>query len=94
MAVSGHAVWQYQVALVALGAGWNFLFIGGTTLIASRSDERDGPRLQGINDFVVFAAMASASLSAGNLLHNLGWAWTNLTALLLLALITAMLLRR
>ena len=50
-------------------------------------------RVQGINDFAMFATMAVASLSAGALLDSVGWVWTNLAALALLALVVVALLR-
>ena len=93
IAASGHAEWQYQAALIALGAGWNLLFIGGTTLIATASDPAEGPRLQGLNDLVVFGAMAFSALLAGALLQNVGWVWTNLLGAALLVLIPVALLR-
>jgi MFS family permease len=93
IATSGQTAWHYQGALIALGAGWNLLFIGGTTLIATECATQEGPRIQGINDFVVFGAMAISSISAGSLLYFTGWVWTNLAALLLIGLIVATLLR-
>ena len=87
MAVSGHELWNYRFALVALGIGWNLLFVSGTTLLATvcRGDEL--LRAQGFNDFAMFATMAVASLSAGALLSSIGWAAMNLIALALLAMV-------
>jgi len=93
IAVSGNEVWHYRLALILLGIGWNFLFVGGTTLLATRGSGHGARRVQGINDMVIFGTMALASLSAGSLLHVLGWVWTNLAALSLLALIMVFLLR-
>jgi len=93
IAASGHEVWHYRASLVLLGVGWNLLFIGGTTLIATMCTDQDAPRIQGINDGVVFGAMAMASLSAGGLLQTVGWFWTNIAALLLIVLIVTMMLR-
>ncbi len=93
IATSGHDVWNYQVSLVLLGVGWNLLFTGGTTLIATLCPDRDAARIQGINDFVVFGTMAVASLSAGGLLQVVGWFWTNVAALILIVLIVVMMLR-
>jgi len=93
IAVSGHEVWHYRASLVLLGVGWNLLFIGGTTLIATLCTDRDAPRIQGINDGVVFGSMALASLSAGGLLQTVGWFWTNVAALVLVVLIGVMMLR-
>jgi len=93
LAVSGQEIWQYRYALIALGIGWNLLFIGGTTLLATVCNRNEMLRVQGINDFVMFATMGIASLSAGALLDGIGWVWTNLTALALLALVVVALIR-
>lgn len=67
------ALMHYWVALVLLGVGWNFLFLGGTTLLtqAYRSSERF--KVQALNDFSVFALQALAALGSGVLLANIGW---------------------
>ena len=64
---------HYWGALVFLGVGWNFLFLGGTTLLTQsyRSSERF--KVQAINDFTVFGLQAVGSLSAGVLLATVGW---------------------
>jgi MFS family permease len=64
---------DYFGALLFLGVGWNFLFLGGTTLLAQsyRSSERF--KVQAINDFTVFGLQAIGSLSAGLLLATIGW---------------------
>lgn len=93
LAVSGQEIWQYRYALIALGIGWNLLFVAGTTLLATVCNRDETLRVQGINDFVMFATMAIASLSAGALLDGIGWRWTNLTALAMLALVVVALLR-
>ncbi|MGI9344440.1 MAG: MFS transporter [Gammaproteobacteria bacterium] len=92
-AVSGHEIWQYRFALITLGVGWNFLFVGGTTLLATVCRGDEGRRVQGVNDFVMFATMAAASLSAGALLDGVGWVTTNLIALALLMPVVFGLLR-
>ena len=74
-------------ALIALGVGWNLLFVSGTTLLAIVCSPQELLRAQGFNDLAMFATMAVASLSAGALLSSIGWASMNLLALLLLALV-------
>jgi len=93
LSVSGQEVWQYRSAMIALGVGWNLLFVAGTTLLATACNRDEVLRIQGINDFVMFATMATASLSAGALLDGIGWVWTNLVALGLLVLVVIALLR-
>ena len=64
---------NYWISLVLLGVGWNFLFIGGTTLLPQsyRSNERF--KVQALNDFVIFGIQAIASLSAGWFIYAVGW---------------------
>ena len=64
---------HYWGALVFLGIGWNFLFLGGTTLLAQSYLPTERFRVQAVNDFVVFGMQAVGSLSAGVLLATLGW---------------------
>ena len=64
---------DYWVALIFLGIGWNFLYLGGTTLLTQcyRSSERF--RVQAVNDFIVFGLQGFGSLGAGVLLASVGW---------------------
>jgi MFS family permease len=81
----GHAVPHYWVGLMLLGAGWNFLFTAGTALLATHYTGAERHRAQGINDFVVFSSQACVSFLAGIAVLELGWVWTNLSVLPLLA---------
>lgn len=93
VAMNGQEVMHYQAALVLLGVGWNFLFTSGTALLALECNRGAGVRVQGINDFVMFSTMVLASLSAGGLLYNIGWAYTNLAATSLLVIILVAIFR-
>ena len=93
IAASGSEVWQYRAALIALGAGWNFFFVAGTTLLMLACEPAEKPKMQGFNDLVMFCTMGLASLSAGGLLYSLGWQWTNLLTLILLGVIAVAILR-
>ena len=93
LAVSGQELWQYRFALIALGIGWNLLFVSGTSLLATACRQDEMLRVQGINDLAMFGMMAVASLSAGAILNGFGWAGTNLIALALLMLVVIALLR-
>ena len=77
---------NYWGALVLLGVGWNFLFLGGTTLLTQsyRSSERF--KVQAVNDFLVFGLQAIGSLSAGILLASIGWSGVMVFALPMLLL--------
>lgn len=69
----GHAVAVYWVTLVLLGVGWNFLFVGGTTLLTQSYQPRERFRAQAVNEVSVFSIMAAASLGAGALIHYTRW---------------------
>lgn len=84
--LSGRGVMHYWWALVILGVGWNFLFVGGTTALVAAYRTAERFRAQAVNDFSVFGASALASLSAGALLHQFGWSTVLLAALPALAL--------
>ena len=73
------------VGLVLLGVGWNLLFTAGTSLLATHYTGAERHRAQAINDFVVFSSQAVVSLLAGLAVTALGWQWTNLSVLPLLA---------
>jgi MFS family permease len=86
-AVSSHAVLAYGGALMLLGVGWNFLFLGGTVQLTRSYRTAERFRAQATNDFLVFAAQAVASLTAGAVLTAVGWRWVNLAAVPLLVLL-------
>ena len=69
----GRGVLHYGGSMVALGVGWNFLFIGGTTLLASAHQPAERFRAQAVNDFSVFGLSAIGSLSAGVVIQLFGW---------------------
>ena len=69
----GREVLHYGVSMVALGVGWNFLFIGGTTLLARAHQPAEKFRAQAVNDFSVFGLSALGSLSAGVVMQLFGW---------------------
>ena len=85
---SGSTVTHFWAALLLLGVGWNFMFIGGTSLLTETYKPEESAKSQALNDFVVFSAAACASFSAGALLHLLGWKLVNyaVVPLILLAL--------
>jgi len=70
---AGIALWNFWLSLVLLGVGWNFSFIGATTLVAECYGPRERNKVQAINDFLIFGAMALASFSSGALLSRYGW---------------------
>ncbi|PCH52911.1 MAG: MFS transporter [Cellvibrionales bacterium] len=64
---------NYWVSLVLLGVGWNFLFIGGTTLLPRAYQESEKFKVQAFNDFTIFGIQAVSALMAGWLLASYGW---------------------
>ncbi len=86
---SGSSVRHFWAALLLLGVGWNFMFIGGTSLLTETYRPEESAKSQALNDFVVFSAAACASFSAGALLHLLGWQLVNyaVVPLILMALL-------
>lgn len=80
---------HFYLALMCLGLGWNFMFVGGTTLLARAYRPVEQGKAQAVSEFSTFAATALASLGAGQLLIHLGWASMNAAVLPLLALAAA-----
>lgn len=72
---------SFASALVLLGVGWNFLFIGGTTLLTTTYSPAEKSRAQATNDMAIFAVGLACSFGAGGLLNMFGW--QTLNALLL-----------
>jgi MFS family permease len=68
---------HYWAGLVLLGVGWNFLFIGGTTLLTRCYNSAERFKAQAVNDFAVFGFQALASLSAGTVIFMAGWEVVN-----------------
>jgi len=80
--LSGTAFWNFWAALVLLGMGWNFLYIGASSLLheAHRPEER--AKTQALNDFIIFSLVTAASFSSGALNHRFGWSSVNLGVIL------------
>ncbi|MEQ8664275.1 MAG: MFS transporter [Rhodospirillales bacterium] len=68
---------HFWMGLFAIGIGWNFMFIGGTTLLAETYTLEEKSKVQALNDFCVFSASAAASFSSGVLLSAIGWQAVN-----------------
>jgi len=71
----------FMVALALLGIGWNFMFVGGTTLLTRSYDPHERVRMQATHDFIVFASVACTALGSGLLHMHAGWTALNLTLL-------------
>lgn len=92
----GHDVIHYWLALVLLGVGWNFLFIGGTTLLTEAHRPEEKAKTQAVNDFIVFGTVTVTALGSGALLTTVGWVAINalVVPFLLAVLIALWLVRR
>jgi MFS family permease len=73
----GISIWHFWIELVLLGIGWNFGFIGATTMVTQSHRPNERNRVQSFNDFLVFGSMAIGSFSSGALLHQFGWTAVN-----------------
>ncbi|MGI9263267.1 MAG: MFS transporter, partial [Woeseiaceae bacterium] len=71
--LQGQSYMHYWYALVLLGVGWNFLYVGATTMVTLTYDLSERFRAQAVNEFVVFGSSAAASLLAGTIIHLYGW---------------------
>jgi len=84
IAMASTSLPAFYVALLCLGVGWNFMFVGGTTLLAQSYRPSERARAQGLSEFLRYAATALATLAAGPLLEHYGWSALNLAILPLL----------
>ena len=72
-ALMGLDAWNFRIALTLNGLGWNFLFVGATTLVTTCYRPSERGKAQALNDFLVFGTTATASFLAGFLQERLGW---------------------
>jgi MFS family permease len=92
VAISGVDLMNFFVALALLGLGWNFGFIGATTMLTAQQAPEERGRLQGLNDLVVFGGVTVASFSSGGLMNcsggsvQAGWQAVNFAMLPFLVL--------
>ena len=86
--LQGHTFMHYWWALVLLGIGWNFLYVGGTTLLTYTYSMAERYRAQAVNEFLVFGVSAAASLLAGTVMFYFGWTTLMLVPIPVLIAIT------
>jgi predicted MFS family arabinose efflux permease len=92
VALSGIALFNFNLALALIGVGWNFGFIGATTMLAGAHLPEERARVQGLNDFLVMGMVTLASASSGALMALLGWQAVNIAVIPLLVLAAAVLI--
>src|SRR6056297_2299992 len=92
VALQGVDIANFFIALILLGVGWNFGFIGATTMLAGAHEAHERGRMQGLNDLLVFGGVTLASLASGGLMNcsggdaQTGWMSVNLAMIPFLAL--------
>jgi predicted MFS family arabinose efflux permease len=75
--ILGTSVAHFWTTLILIGIGWNFAFVGATTMVTQCHRPEETNKVQAFNDFLVFGSMAFASFSSGIVLAMLGWAAVN-----------------
>jgi MFS family permease len=88
--LAGRHILHYSLAMVALGVGWNFLYVGGTTLLARAHRPAERFRAQALNDFSIMGISALASWSSGAVMELIGWngvLYTSIPAILVAAMV-------
>ena len=73
VALGGLGDWNFRAALMMNGVGWNFLFVGATTLVTTCYRPAERAKAQALNDFLVFGTTATSSFLAGMLQDHFGW---------------------
>lgn len=91
IALTGISVLHFNIALILLGVGWNFGFIGSTVMLTRGYRPEEGARAQALNEQVVFGGMALASIGAGVLLNRFGWEAVNLMVMPIVAAVLLLL---
>lgn len=94
-ALMGLSEWNFRIALTLNGVGWNFLFVGATTLVTTCYRPSERAKAQALNDFLIFGTTATSSFLAGFLQDRLGWFPLNRASimLILIAVLAVMWLR-
>lgn len=91
VALTGIELWHFWLALVFLGVGWNFAFIGATAIVTESYHPSEKNKVQGFHDFLLFGTVAFSSLMSGRTLNAFGWDWLNWMILPVTAICLALL---
>jgi len=87
--LAGVAFSNFAVGLILLGLGWNFGYVGGTTMVTECYFPAEKNKVQAVNDFAVFTTVALASVVSGKLIEGIGWSAVNWAMFPLIALCLA-----
>ena len=85
----GLGFWNFWTGLAVLGVGWNFLYVGGSTLLTEGYQPAERAKVQGLNDFLIFGTVSASSFMSGALHSAFGWTAVNYGVLPLVALTLA-----
>jgi MFS family permease len=91
--LAGVELHHFFVGMALLGIGWNFLFVGGTTLLTRTHTPAEAAKVQGFNDFLIWTSVTAAVLASGALQAGLGWTFVNVGVMPVVALALAVTLR-
>ncbi|MBM3358243.1 MAG: MFS transporter [Betaproteobacteria bacterium] len=80
VALGGAGVMNFWLSMVLLGVGWNFMFVGATSLLTETHTPAERAKVQGVNDAAIFSTLVVSSLSAGALFSLEGWQAMNIYA--------------
>jgi MFS family permease len=75
--LAGTSVWHFWTAVTLIGVGWNFAFIGATTIVTQSHRPEERYRVQSFNDFLIFGTVTISSFASGALLAQVGWTAVN-----------------
>jgi len=81
--------WNFLIANIFVGLGWNFTFVGGSTLLTRTYQPVERAKVQAAHDFSVYATTATAAAAAGILHASVGWTVINVAAIPMMAAIVA-----
>lgn len=87
--IAGQSLSHFWVALTLLGIGWNFLYVGATTLLTETYTVAERAKTQAANEFLVFVTVGAAVFLSGSALHEFGWQIVNVVTLPLIAAVLA-----
>ena len=75
--LAGIEFWNFYAGLILLGLGWNFLYIGATSLLTETYKPAEKAKMQAANDTLVFGSVALAAGLSGWMHNTVGWAAIN-----------------
>lgn len=80
ISLTGNELFQFEVALILLGIGWNFLYVGATSLLTETYRKEEKARIQAFNDTLVFMGVTVVTMFSGTMVNTLGWQVVNMYA--------------